>query len=200
MDMGGIGIGIIVLAFYLIFLVIALGVAVALYVFHGLGLMGMAKTCNLRHPWMGFVPYANVYLMGELAECAAQPGKKRIPWRHLALGGQLLYTALMIVWEVMYGFKVFSLAARAGEVSDYDMLKLLGRSFAFLAVVMLVGMAFSVLLYIIYWKIFNLFDAKHALLYLLLSIFVSAAPVIFFLLRKRQPAVQWLDSNAAPWS
>ena len=52
-------------------------VTIVVYVFYALGLSRMAKACHHPRPWMAWVPYADYYLTGELAELSAIRYRKK---------------------------------------------------------------------------------------------------------------------------
>ncbi|MEE1007418.1 MAG: hypothetical protein U0L66_09560, partial [Acutalibacteraceae bacterium] len=43
-------------------------IAVALYLLEAFGLYGMAEGSGIGKPWRGFVPFANIFLFGKIAE------------------------------------------------------------------------------------------------------------------------------------
>ena len=97
-----VGFGIVFLLVYLIILLIVLALSVTMYVLNGLAVKQMSESCGLAHGWMGFVPYASTFRLGQLAECARKPGGKRVPWRHLALAGQIAVSLGAIVFYIIY--------------------------------------------------------------------------------------------------
>ena len=53
---------------YLIVMLFACGVSLVLYILQGVGLYEMGKRLNLNNPWLSFVPFANVYALGRIAQ------------------------------------------------------------------------------------------------------------------------------------
>ncbi|MBQ8396625.1 MAG: hypothetical protein IJX53_00320 [Clostridia bacterium] len=171
----------------IIFYLLVLAFSVAMYVLNGLGLMKMAKTCGLRHPWMGFVPFASTYLIGQLAEQNPTQGKKSWPWRHIALIGEIVITALAVALCIFMIGDMFNVMAAGGEYSEYDMLSLYGSMFGLMAPLSLLSTVYSIVLYIIYWKIYSLFAPNLAVVFLVLTILFNITPILIFILRNRQP-------------
>ena len=97
-----IGFGLVFMVIYLIVLLVVLALSVTMYVLNGLAIKRMSESCGLAHGWMGFVPYASTFRLGQLAECARKPEGKRIPWRHLALGGHIAVSLGSIVFFIIY--------------------------------------------------------------------------------------------------
>lgn len=53
---------------YAAMLVIALLFGIACYVMNGIALYRMAKRTGVKHGWLGFIPYANDWLLGRLSD------------------------------------------------------------------------------------------------------------------------------------
>lgn len=50
----------------IIMMVVMLILALGLYVLKGLALMQMAKDCQVKNPWLAFLPIADVYILGKI--------------------------------------------------------------------------------------------------------------------------------------
>ena len=190
-----IGFGLVFMVIYLIVLLVVLALSVTMYVLNGLAIKRMSESCGLAHGWMGFVPYASTFRLGQLAECARKPEGKRIPWRHLALGGHIAVSLGSIVFFIIYMYDFAALIAVAeNAVSVGDVLNFYAGIGSASTVLNLFSLALNVVLYIVYWKIFCLFDHDRAVLYLLLSIFFSVAiPILLFAIRRRTPYIPGAD-------
>ena len=194
---GLVGFGLIFMIVYLIILLVVLALSVTMYVLNGLAIKRMSESCGLANGWMGFVPYASTFRLGQLAECARKPEGKRIPWRHLALGGHIAVSLGTIVFYIIYMRDLASLMlASEGAVSVGDMFGFYAGIGSGSTILSIFSLALNVVLYIIYWKIFCLFDRGHAVLFLLLSIFFSTAiPILLFAIRHHTP---YIPGNSVP--
>ena len=174
---------------YLLILLVCFAACVVMYVLQGLAIKKMSESCGLRHTWMGFVPFASSYRLGQLAEQKSKSGKKSWPWRHLALGGAIMLTLALFVLEGVVIAETLSLILEGGsELSVGDSMQIYGTFSVGMIFYYLFAIAYNVVLYIIYWKIFSLFSPDNAVLFLLLSIFFSAAlPILLFAIRNRTP-------------
>ncbi len=184
--MAGASVAVLTIMMLLIYLA-AFVASIAMYILNGIGLMKMARSCGLPHPWLGFIPYANLYLMGQLAEQNPAPGKKSWPWRHIALVGQIVIVAIslaLVGWMVV---DMFSTIATGAEFSEYDLLALYGSMFGAMLPLSLLSTAYSIVLYIIYWKIYSLFAPDLAVIFLVLTILLGITPILIFILRNRTP-------------
>lgn len=72
------GVGLVVLIVVAIAIVL---VWLFFYIFHSVGLMRIAKKLGVKHRWMAWIPFANVYLLGACAEKSqTRNGKKTWKW------------------------------------------------------------------------------------------------------------------------
>ena len=73
----GVGMGLFICLIALIFiLLIFLAVG---YIFQALAIKGMYNKLGLRNGWLAFIPYANIFALGKVAEQYVHPyGKKNI--------------------------------------------------------------------------------------------------------------------------
>ena len=184
--------GIATVGFLIVYLIILLGclaVGVVMYVLQGLAIKNMSESCGLGHTWMGFVPFASSYRLGQLAEQKPKLGKKPWPWRHLALGGAITLILALFVLEGVVLVQTVSMILESGsELSVGDSLQVYGTFSVGTIFYYVIAIAYNVVIYIIYWKIFSLFAPENAVLFLLLSIFFSMAlPILLFAIRKRTP-------------
>ena len=53
---------------YLVYCLFAFGLSIAAYVLSSLGVYTIAKRRNINHPWMAWVPVANGWVVGSLAD------------------------------------------------------------------------------------------------------------------------------------
>ena len=185
-----------------IMIVIMLGVylvaflfSVAMYVLNGIGMMKLAKSCGLRHAWMAFVPFASTYQLGQVAECATKPGKKKLPLRHFALIGQILLVVSAVGYYVWLLLRMFTLELSGEAITSFDLFTILGSAAGSTALLTVISFAVSVLIYYLYWKIYRLFIPQYALIFLLLTIFLGLQPILLFAIRNRAPQFPKAEQN-----
>ena len=192
----GAAVSVIGIVFLIVIYLAIFAVSITMYILNGIGLMKMAKSCGIPHPWMGFLAFTHEYLIGRIAEQNHAPGKKSWPWRHIALVGKILLVVLAIVMCVFMFGDMFAVIAESGDFTEYDVLTLYGSMMGMMVPLYLISTAYSIVLYIIYWKIFSLFAPQNtAVIFLVLSILFNLAPIFFFILRNRQPANRPGPSN-----
>jgi hypothetical protein len=178
-------------------------VTIVVYVFYALGLSRMAKACHHPRPWMAWVPYADYYLTGELAELSAIRHKKKMrPYAAWMLTMQIILTV------VGFAFCIFLVGALSG-FTDYlgqvasngaGITKIPASLWIFLPfalVTLALGIVNLILRYHALQLVFRLFDEKNALAYTVLCIlFTYAQPIILMVLSTKKPYLP--DPEPAP--
>ncbi len=175
------------------------------YVGVGLGGYRMMEKVDVPKPWLFWVPIANTYAMGALADRQAELcegertnyRKKLLAWSIVLVGMifiLLLATIPVLTVAVAYGFVISE-----GDI-DYHILEaaaeaLIGPAMIFLLVSLLV-LAFAIVFFVYYCivlnRIYKLFAPDIATGLTVLSIFVSpAVPIIFLVLSGRNPVLPY---------
>ena len=187
---------------YLIFYCLVMVYAAYAYVFVSLGGQRMARKVGMSNPWMFWIPCANVYAMGNLADTQASLCEgKNTTYRRKMLAWSIVVACAAIPWAIAY--TVFMVAAAANGLLDENgvLITLDGASLEpligptlFLLAVSLVFLALYIVYVVIYYKtlyrIFKLYAPNGASGLLVLSIFVGVAiPAIFLGLSKREPVL-----------
>ena len=187
---------------YLIFYCLVMVYAAYAYVFVSLGGQRMARKVGMSNPWMFWIPCANVYAMGNLADTQATLCEgKNTTYRKKMLAWTIVVACISIVWAI--AFSVYMVVAAANGMLDtngdlvtldgFDPDALIGPALFFL----LTSLAFLVL-YIVYlviyykalYRIYKLYAPDGAAGLLILSIFVNVAiPAVFLSLSKRDPVL-----------
>lgn len=80
----------------LISILIAAGLYLIGLIFGGIGLYTIAKKTGIKHGWLGFVPFANTYLLGKIAGEANFFGQKMKRAGLYAMLMEIVYSALEI--------------------------------------------------------------------------------------------------------
>ena len=148
----------------------------------------MAKACHLPRPYLAWIPVANAYLIGQMAECgASRGGKKCMAYRKILLGLQLAVVGIAVV--MIFLVIIVAVMAAVSESTASSAMFVILLVMAYLAL-MGVSIAYTVFCYIAYWQIFRLFDENNAVIYLVVSILFSvASPFIFLILSRKTPAL-----------
>lgn len=187
---------------YLIFYCLVMVCAAYAYVFVSLGGQRMARKVGMSNPWMFWIPCANVYAMGNLADTQATLCEgKNTTYRKKMLEWSIVVACAAIPWAIAY--TVFMVAAAANGLLDENgvLITLDGASLEpligptlFLLAVSLVFLALYIVYVVIYYKtlyrIFKLYAPDGAAGLVVLSVFVSVAiPAVFLKLSEREPVL-----------
>ena len=96
-------------------LIIFIGIAIALYVLGSLGIMDLAKKNNFPRPWIAFIPYANIYLIGKLGYDLYLPKSKKKPyliWITFGLSlGSILVSSLGNIENLIFKNSIASISS-----------------------------------------------------------------------------------------
>ena len=175
-----------------ILIVVAVGLifSAAIYIMNGISLMKMGKKCGVAHPWLSWIPYANSYVFGKIAETPDKP--RRTGLLLLILNIAQSVSALILV------------GSTAGLVSSIGRLShgaseslLLLPSFLLLfsyAVILGVSITFSVFYYMAFYRICKLFGGTQYMTYFLLGfipVFLGlgiSLPIAMLVLSSREPS------------
>lgn len=198
--------GVFLIVYAFIFL-IALVFGLAQYVMEAVGLSKIAKSCRYPRPWLAWIPFANSYLIGKLAEVSAvRFGKSKRPYAVWLLTLQIIGTVLsavpLVVWTALLingvAVEEYSAAIIAGDsdVMSYAVF----ATFPLSSVISILSVLELVVQFLAYHLIFMLFDEKNAILFVLLSLLVSFAfPIILLILSRRAPNLP-VDNRTPPIS
>lgn len=172
---------------------IALTLAVLSYVFYSVGLFKMAKNLGIVAPWLAFIPVANLYMLGRVAQGNGET-KRKFPF-----GWVLLILTFASAWleSIFTTSIVTGLAKISGNMTMDNVVTSLENIFAFIGGPLVTNLALSVLsglLVAIFFYITLYFAYKEctggcAPVYLAVSI-VFPIFIPFFLFAKRNSAAK----------
>ncbi|MBQ2244498.1 MAG: hypothetical protein II320_01520 [Oscillospiraceae bacterium] len=187
-----------VVAIYLVFCFVILGLSLVQYIFQSLGLYTIAKRRGISKPWLAWVPVGNVWIMGCISDqyqyVARGLNKNKrtlLMWLNVIMVVLLgLYTAFMVTMII------------AQENGDYMMTGALG--IMLLALVMFaVSVWYSILVYMAQFDLFRSAEPDNAVLYLVLSILIGGIvnAILVFICRNKDggmPPRRVVEPVAAP--
>lgn len=162
-----------------IFILLAVLVGIAFYVFYSLMLYRLAKKEFIDHAWLAWIPYASQYLLGQIAGPMNLFGKIRIEKT-----GLVLLLAPLAVWAACLILGVFAL------------IPFLGILFGFISsIVGFVGpIAILVLELCVLYRIYSPYLPKNTVLvYTLVSIIGVTVPFFIFSILKKEPISEPYD-------
>lgn len=161
------------------------------YVLFSLGLYTVAKRRMINHPWLSWIPVANIWILGSLSDqyryvVRGQNKSKR----KVLLTLKIVAVALSVVIVIVCLGAVFNLAA--GAVYGMDEEQLFREVFSMLfgvgglaLVTVPVTVVLAVFRYMALYDLYLSFDPENAVLFLVLSI-IFAVTEPFFIFFNRQ--------------
>ncbi len=152
------------LSVFVIILTVSLILGLITYIFNAIGLYTMAKNRQFDYPWLAFIPTANNYLMGGLINDQVSIGSFNIPYAKIFL--TLLSFASAIIMTTL------------------GMIPYLGS-----VLIILISLAIAFYYYAALFRLFTLYDQKHSLAFLVLSIFFPFLKAIFIFTIRNKEAV-----------
>lgn len=192
--------------FELLFSLGGLAVSIVFYVFQGLALSTL-RTSREFHPygrkrddsWKAWIPFANAWLLGDIADDINRFRGKRSRWRMWMLLAQLVPAGLLVAAVVVV---IAVLAYSLNEVSGWEGLGifLIGLVAAYVAVI-LISILSAVLIKVAqgfsFYAIFKDYDPQNAVLYLVLSLVLNGS-IFLFIIRSRASATLYWAGRPAP--
>lgn len=169
----GAGMAGIFLVIYLFCMLLATGFSLAVYVLQSVGLHTIANRRGIRHGWLAWLPFGNMWILGSVSDQYQYVVKGKIKNRRKTLLGlNIITVATAIVVLIAVSFSAI--------VQQVSPVLLIALVLPVLAVVLTVQEYFA------FYDLFRSCDPGNAVLYLVLSIFISAAlPFFVFASRKK---------------
>lgn len=166
-------------------------IGAAIYILNGVAILKLCKKLNIDNGFLGFIPVACTYKLGQIADkaCALQGQKKKYARTLLTLS----IITLGLCFLVLIAAFALGIAAGFMGASEYTGHSLVAAPtlsiiIAFIVIILLylgmfgVAIALIVYEYIVYYKIFKFFKPDSAVAFLVLSIFISGIQPIFLLI------------------
>ena len=171
----------------LLFSSLSIAIAVGAAVVQGLGFMKIAQKVGVKNGWMAFIPFASSLLFGRLAEESdrrAYPDREPRKWGRTLLAANVAFTAGVFVLAI--GFSLYiTLYIVSGASRDPSIFE--NFSFwvpviisyaALIALIFTITAIYSVVYYLVIYRVYRMMAGKHAVWMLLLSIFAGSAVTV----------------------
>lgn len=170
-------------------------IGLAIYLLESISVYKMAKSAEIKNPWLAFVPVANDWVFGTLAEkYKKKNGTKSARFGIIlpVLEGIVLIEAIALtiftvisVKEITgYALDAVNTSAEMAPEQFMSLIPVIILYFALIAV----EISYAVVFFIALWRVYSSFDKSNATLYIVLSvIFTISVPIILFIIRNRKP-------------
>ena len=168
--------------------------SLAIYIFTGLGLYTIAKRRGIHNPWLAWVPFGNMWLLGCISDHYRSIARGEVKNRRkVLLGTEIPVTVIAyIVVAMCFGmlFDMLSIGMNNLEhLSEEAAMELLMTIMAPMATIMLLllpltvlGIVHAVFYYIALHDIYKSCDPGNATLYLVLNIFLGVTVPVFLMI------------------
>ena len=186
-------------SFFLTFFIGAIAVSavigIAIYLLESISVYKMAKSAEIKNPWLAFIPVANDWVFGTLAEKYKKKNGTKSARFGIILpvleGIVLIESIALILFSIISVSKITGYALDAvntsAEMSPEQFMSLIPVIILYFAL-MAVLIAYAVVFFIALWRVYSSFDKSNATLYIVLSIiFTISVPIILFIIRNRKP-------------
>lgn len=188
-----------VVSFFFTFFIGAIAVSavigIAIYLLESISVYKMAKSAQIKNPWLAFIPVANDWVFGTLAEkYKKKNGTKSARFGIIlpVLEGIVLIEAIALTIFTVISIKEitgYALDAvnTSSEMAPEQFMSLIPVIILYFAL-MAVAFAYAVVFFIALWRVYSSFDKSNATLYIVLSVvFTISVPIILFIIRNRKP-------------
>lgn len=188
-----------VVSFFFTFFVGAIAVSavigIAIYLLESISVYKMAKSAEIKNPWLAFIPVANDWVFGTLAEKYKKKNRTKSARFGIILpvleGIVLIETIALTIFTVISVKEITGYALDAvntsAEMAPEQFMSLIPVIILYFAL-MAVAIAYAVVFFIALWRVYYSFDKSNATLYIVLSIiFTISVPIILFIIRNRKP-------------
>lgn len=163
--------------------------ALASYVISGVSFLKISKKLGVEKGWLSFIPIANYWLLGRLAEEDGKryhPEKKQTKWGKIYLTTGIVYFVVMLLISGVYG--TFSIIAAIGMAEGGSETAALGMSVIQLVVqliadgvIIALATALTIICYVILYKLYHVMAGSSATWMLILSILVPVSQLVLLL-------------------
>ena len=179
-------------AFYTIYSLLVSAFGIATYVLRALGLYTIAKRRGINHPWMGWVPVLDLWVLGCISDqyqyVVKGKDKNKRKW---LLGLNIALAVVYIVFFVFCGIAVAGVVTgTTGGLREEQLLTaLMGPATGLLICLIplvIIAIAVAVIRYVAFYDLYTSCNPQNNVLFLVLSIFFSVTePFFVFFIRNK---------------
>jgi len=176
------------LGIYLVILLLASIYSIVVYVLHSLGLFSIAKRRGIRHPWLAWIPVANVWVLGSISDQYQYVAKGMVRNRRKVLLGLTIATYALLIpfWIVYFSFLGQFVSSTFQGMAPADILAPAMLLLLISLVMLVVAVIQTVFAYIAYYDLFTSSRPNSAVVFLVLGILFSfLLPYFVFACRKK---------------
>jgi len=171
---------------FIVMIIIAGIIGLVIYLFQAIGLYKISKNRGYKKAWLSFIPIANLYIMGAIADHINALINKKTYYKIILLGLNILTIPFSIYYVGVYvKFMGTIMQNPNGDIENFSQFTTMMGSSGILS---LLGLATSVITYIVLYRIYADYSKQNATLFLVLSILFSLQPFFLFAIRNKPSA------------
>lgn len=173
------------MAMFPLFYMLSFFVSIGFYVLSSLGLYSMASNTGVSNPWLAWIPFANLFLLGSMADrCNLNTAGKNTKYKII------LPVLNLAIIPVSY-FMVFMAIMQSAFTEEYygyggDPLAGIGSLLAMVFIILIFACANFVFYLICYNKLFQDFEPSRAAIFTVVAFF-NFACIPLFMCRNNVP-------------
>ena len=169
---------------------VSTAIAAFTYIFTALSLFTIGKRRGIDKPWMAWVPFANSYFFGKVADDHNEKSNGRqTNYAKWMLVLQIIGCAVAIIATIVYLVVIIVRAIKMGDANidvRTAVLSVLGPSVIYVLIIVAAFAGVSILQHFAAFQIFRSCDPDKSVLYLMLSIFINITlPIFLFICRNK---------------
>lgn len=210
----GLALGIIVVV--LVAYLLAFGLSIAMYILQSLGIYTIAQRRGIKHPWMAWLPVANLWILGSISDQYQYVTQGKIRSRRkVMLGLSIAALVLGLIFFCMYVGLFVNMFLQIPDLEYMSHTQILSAMLRPLLWVLgvyiamfVVAVVLTVFQYICLHNLYASCDPKNKTLYTVLSILLNVTLPFFVFIcrkqdqgmppRKKTPAPEQLQESAQP--
>lgn len=170
-------------------------IGLVFYIFTAISLYAISKKRGYDKPWLAFIPIANFYLMGAIADNINLVIKKKTIFRRLALilSGSFIFSLIMIF---VFIFKGVENSEAINQNPSLSLGIIMGVGIFYILIIIL-RICYLILLGFILYRIYMDYTPNNAVAFLVLSLIFKIHPFFLFSIRNK-PSISMYYVNQQP--
>ena len=174
---------------YIVFILLMSGYSLLVYILQSLGFYTVAQRRGIHHPWLAWIPFGVVWIMGSISDQYQYVAKGKVKNRRkVLLGLAIASSVIMIVLLVAVIFLVFAAMGTEFDPTMDESALILPLILTVVTelVLIVVGIISMVFQYVCYYDLFQSCNPDSSATLLVLGIFFSfLLPYFVFAVRKK---------------
>jgi len=175
------------------FVVVALLVSLVFYIFNAIALYSIAKRRRMNNAFLAFIPIANKYYLGKIADDISRTMNKKTNHAKRILIPMVIGVAIDVVGSFFAGLGTALISLYTGGETGVAIIGLSIVISLFSGAALIVSAIFK---YIALYSIFKEYSNSNAVLFIILSVLLSISPFLLFAIRNKKSGYElWCEQQ-----